>query len=188
MSPAIEQSLIHDCIQILDVDNVLTSFSLLLELISAVHLRFTQPELERPFKIPGGKWTFAAVAAVPFLIALTLVIVTIYEDWHSERTALYSIVVLTAIGLASPLITKLAKARGWWAYVDYDIQSNTVPTTHRTLITPRSTSGSVAERTLSGFSGDSQDVSAVSTLDPPAGGVLEALRLPLAEEPTTSDR
>eukprot|EP00656_Telonema_subtile_P024912 TRINITY_DN27066_c0_g1_i2.p1 TRINITY_DN27066_c0_g1~~TRINITY_DN27066_c0_g1_i2.p1 ORF type:complete len:468 (+),score=101.93 TRINITY_DN27066_c0_g1_i2:92-1495(+) len=109
----------RDFDEILDVDNVLTCLALLLELIAAVHLRFQMPDLHRPFKVPGTKWHFLFLSSLPFMMSLMLVGITLYEDYHKEATALYSVVVLVAVGACGPFITNLAKTRGWWTFLEW---------------------------------------------------------------------
>eukprot|EP00656_Telonema_subtile_P024914 TRINITY_DN27066_c0_g1_i6.p2 TRINITY_DN27066_c0_g1~~TRINITY_DN27066_c0_g1_i6.p2 ORF type:complete len:148 (+),score=33.10 TRINITY_DN27066_c0_g1_i6:452-895(+) len=77
------------------------------------------PDLHRPFKVPGTKWHFLFLSSLPFMMSLMLVGITLYEDYHKEATALYSVVVLVAVGACGPFITNLAKTRGWWTFLEW---------------------------------------------------------------------
>ena len=61
------------------LDILLYGASLVLEFISLAVLRFTEPGLERPFKVPGGKFGAIALGIFPTVL---LVLAAIYAD-HS---------------------------------------------------------------------------------------------------------
>eukprot|EP00658_Telonema_sp_P-2_P010293 TRINITY_DN13878_c0_g1_i2.p1 TRINITY_DN13878_c0_g1~~TRINITY_DN13878_c0_g1_i2.p1 ORF type:complete len:570 (-),score=109.06 TRINITY_DN13878_c0_g1_i2:349-2058(-) len=154
--------------EILDVDNVLTCFSLLLELVAAVWLRFKMPDLERPYKVPVGKWGFLALCSLPFSMCALLVVITIYMDFQEEMKVVMWIAVLVAVGAIAPLIAPVAKRRGWWKYLDPE---NLVGHSPQASQPAEDRVASMLPAHLS---------------DPPpfaAGGVLDALTQPLRSEP-----
>jgi amino acid transporter len=63
--------------RLMEIDVLLYGASLVLELVALVVLRVREPELPRPFRIPGGVWGALAVALVPgALLAAAAVVVS----------------------------------------------------------------------------------------------------------------
>lgn len=66
--------------ELITIDLVLYSLSVLLEFISLVLLRKREPDLPRPFKIPGPDWVPILLAASPTI--LTLIALYLARDEH----------------------------------------------------------------------------------------------------------
>ncbi len=66
--------------RLLELDIMLYGLALILEFIALVVLRWREPALARPFRIPGGLWMAAGIGAAPTL----LIFFTIYAA-HADR-------------------------------------------------------------------------------------------------------
>jgi amino acid transporter len=71
--------------QLAEIDVVLYSSALLLEFIALVILRVKEPDLPRPFKIPGGWWILSLVVLLPVSLIGFALYSLVMED---ERTTL----------------------------------------------------------------------------------------------------
>ena len=90
--------------RLLELDIMLYGISLVLEFIALVVLRVREPNLARPFRIPGGVWMTVAVGAAPGL----LVFFTIWTARGDRLTAhLPGIAVGAVIVLAGALVYPL---------------------------------------------------------------------------------
>jgi amino acid transporter len=87
------------------IDILLYSAALLLEFIALIVLRLKQPELHRPFRIPGGLPVLVLLAVAPMICSLTVVVASFSDpstDWKQ------AIVVLLAL-LSGMLLYKIRK-------------------------------------------------------------------------------
>jgi amino acid transporter len=90
--------------RLISIDLVLYGGALLLEFVALVVLRFREPELERPFRVPGGKFGAIAVGAGPALLIL-------YALWaaRDERVAgMPSLVFAALVGSAGAVVYLVA--------------------------------------------------------------------------------
>lgn len=69
---------------LVQVQTVFYSVHTIIFTSSLVRLRFTKPELERPFKLPGGKIGATLIVACPIGVALTNIVTT---EWLVQTMA-----------------------------------------------------------------------------------------------------
>ena len=69
--------------QILCIDNFFSAAAAALEFCACLRLRFAQPDLERPYRIPLGKWMLSAMLLVPICISLFVCYATVVESFES---------------------------------------------------------------------------------------------------------
>jgi amino acid transporter len=91
-----------DFVKLIVLDVLLTGLSILLEFVALVVLRIREPELPRPYRVPGGLAGAIAVGVAP----LALLVLTVVRN-HTE-----AIGPISALQLAGMLI-----AAGGLAYV-----------------------------------------------------------------------
>jgi amino acid transporter len=91
--------------RLISIDLVLYGGALLLEFVALVALRLREPELERPFRIPGGMWGVVGVGVGPAVLIG-------YALWaaRGERVAGVPALEFAAlVGAAGPVIYGLAR-------------------------------------------------------------------------------
>jgi amino acid transporter len=92
--------------RLISIDLVLYGAALVLEFIALVVLRVREPELPRPFKVPGGLWTAVAVGVGP-----TLLIGFALWAARSERVAgLPALAFAATVAAMGPLAYCLSRA------------------------------------------------------------------------------
>ena len=72
--------------RLIAIDVILYGLSLLLQFASLALLRRNEPDLPRPFRVPGGKWGVALVGVAPLLllgIALYHECLRPDHSWHA---------------------------------------------------------------------------------------------------------
>ena len=101
-----------DLERLVTIDILLTGSSVLLEFAALVALRYREPELPRPFRVPGGK-AGAWLAGVCPMLLLTLAAV------HGRRESMFGVsalavgVVLVIAGMALYWFNALLRPNGW---------------------------------------------------------------------------
>jgi len=97
--------------RLISIDLVLYGAALVLEFVALVVLRVKEPELARPFRVPGGLWGAVAVGVGP-----TLLIAFALWAARGERVAglpaLGFAAIVAAAGPVVYLITRAAKRAG----------------------------------------------------------------------------
>uniref|UniRef100_A0A7S3G0G1 Amino acid permease n=1 Tax=Palpitomonas bilix TaxID=652834 RepID=A0A7S3G0G1_9EUKA len=93
---------------ILDLDNFLYCWGLILELVAAIVLRFREPNLYRPFKFPGGKPGLIIGMIIPIGWCLFTIAISTWQIW-----ALGAGSILLGVGLffLSEYLRKSGKVR-----------------------------------------------------------------------------
>jgi len=92
--------------RLISIDLVLYGAALVLEFVALVVLRLREPELPRPFKVPGGLWTAVAVGVGP-----TLLIGFALWAARSERVAgLPALAFAATVAAIGPLAYCLSRA------------------------------------------------------------------------------
>jgi len=66
---------------LVDVDVFANSISLLLELVSFIRLRYTEPKAKRPFKVPGGMFVAWTITIMKFSFVFTTIVIMAYQEW-----------------------------------------------------------------------------------------------------------
>jgi amino acid transporter len=98
--------------RLVTIDILLYGFSLLLEFVALVVLRFREPELARPFRVPGGVLGAIAIGIPPMLLLGFSVIRSQHEQvWNMSSFAFGMI--LIAAGFVAYAVNHLLKPQGW---------------------------------------------------------------------------
>ncbi len=94
------------------LDILLYGFSLMLEFIALAVLRFREPELPRPFRVPGGLFGAIAIGIPPMLLLAFSIIRSEHEQvWNMSSFAFGMI--LIAAGFVVYAVNHLLKPQGW---------------------------------------------------------------------------
>jgi len=98
--------------RLVTLDILLYGASLLLEFVALAVLRFREPDLPRPFKVPGGLFGAIAIGIPPVLLLAFSVIRSEHEQiWNMSSFAFGMI--LIAAGFVAYLINRALKPAGW---------------------------------------------------------------------------
>lgn len=96
--------------RILLMDILLYGASLILEFVALVVLRITQPELARPFRIPGGTPGAIAIGVAPCFLLVLAAVINRHEKIGSIEAAILAAIVAICGVAAYPLAKKLYAA------------------------------------------------------------------------------
>jgi len=100
--------------RLVTLDILLYGFSLLLEFVALAVLRFREPDLARPFRVPGGLFGAIAIGIPPMLLLAFSIIRSEHEQvWNMSSFAFGMI--LIAAGFVAYGINHLLKPHGWAA-------------------------------------------------------------------------
>jgi amino acid transporter len=100
--------------RLVTLDILLYGFSLLLEFVALAVLRFREPELARPFRVPGGLFGAIAIGIPPMLLLAFSIIRSEHEQvWNMSSFAFGMI--LIAAGFVAYGVNHLLKPHGWAA-------------------------------------------------------------------------
>jgi len=100
--------------RLVTIDILLYGFSLGLEFVALVVLRFREPELARPFRVPGGLFGAIAIGIPPMLLLGFSVIRSEHEQiWNMSSFAFGML--LIAAGFVVYFINHALKPAGWAA-------------------------------------------------------------------------
>src|SRR6202522_3221935 len=98
--------------RLVTLDILLYGASLLLEFVALAVLRFREPELPRPFRVPGGLFGAIAIGIPPMLLLGFSVIRSEHEQvWNMSSFAFGMI--LIAAGFVAYAVNHLLKPAGW---------------------------------------------------------------------------
>ena len=98
--------------RLVTLDILLYGFSLMLEFVALAVLRFREPELARPFRVPGGLLGAIAIGIPPMLLLGFSIIRSEHEQvWNMSSFAFGMI--LIAAGIVAYLINHALKPEGW---------------------------------------------------------------------------
>jgi amino acid transporter len=94
------------------LDSLLYGFSLLLEFVALAVLRLREPDLPRPFRVPGGLFGAIAIGIPPMLLLGFSIIRSEHEQvWNMSSFAFGMI--LIAAGFVAYAVNHLLKPHGW---------------------------------------------------------------------------
>ena len=103
--------------KLVTLDIMLYGFSLLLEFVALVVLRFREPNLARPFRVPGGWLGVIAIGIPPMLLLGFSGFSEIRSDtsqvWHMSPAAFCMI--LIAAGFVAYAVNYALRPGGWSA-------------------------------------------------------------------------
>jgi len=98
--------------RLVTLDILLYGFSLLLEFMALVVLRFREPELARPFRVPGGLFGAIAIGIPPMLLLGFSIFRSEHEQvWNMSSFAFGMI--LIAAGFVAYFVNHALKPQGW---------------------------------------------------------------------------
>jgi len=98
--------------RLVTLDILLYGASLLLEFIALAVLRFREPELARPFRVPGGLFGAIAIGIPPTLLLAFSVVRSEHEQiWNISSFTLG--VILMAAGVVAYFVNHALKPAGW---------------------------------------------------------------------------
>jgi amino acid transporter len=98
--------------RLITIDILLYGFSLMLEFVALAVLRFREPDLARPFRVPGGLFGAIAIGIPPMLLLGFSIIRSEHEQvWNMSSFAFGMI--LVASGVVAYAVNHLLKPRGW---------------------------------------------------------------------------
>ena len=98
--------------RLVTLDILLYGFSLMLEFAALAVLRFREPNLPRPFRVPGGLFGAIAVGIPPMLLLGFSIVRSKHEQvWNMSSFAFAMI--LIAAGVVAYLINHALKPAGW---------------------------------------------------------------------------
>ena len=99
-------------VRLVTLDILLYGFSLMLEFAALAVLRFREPNLPRPFRVPGGLFGAIAVGIPPMLLLGFSIVRSKHEQvWNMSSFAFAMI--LIAAGVVAYLINHALKPAGW---------------------------------------------------------------------------
>jgi amino acid transporter len=100
--------------RLVTLDILLYGFSLMLEFMALAMLRFREPDLLRPFRVPGGSFGAIAIGIPPMLLLGFSIIRSEHEQiWNMSSFAFGMI--LIAAGFVAYAVNHLLKPAGWSA-------------------------------------------------------------------------
>ena len=100
--------------RLVTLDILLYGFSLLLEFVALAVLRFREPDLPRPFRVPGGLFGAIAIGIPPMLLLGFSIIRSEHEQiWNMSSFAFGMI--LIAAGFIAYAVNHALKPQGWTA-------------------------------------------------------------------------
>ena len=100
--------------RLVTLDIFLYGASLLLEFMALAVLRVREPELARPFRVPGGLFGAIAIGIPPALLLIFSVIRSEHERiWNMSSFAFGMI--LIAVGFLAHVVNRSLKPAGWIA-------------------------------------------------------------------------
>jgi amino acid transporter len=100
--------------RLVTLDILLYGFSLLLEFVALAVLRLREPDLPRPFRVPGGLFGAIAIGIPPMLLLGFSIIRSEHEQvWNMSSFAFGMI--LIAAGFVAYAVNHLLKPHGWAA-------------------------------------------------------------------------
>jgi amino acid transporter len=88
--------------------------SLLLEFVALICLRIREPELKRPFRVPGGMFGAIAVGIPPVLLLGFAIIRSEHEVVLGMSSFVFGLILMGA-GVVAYLINHTLKPAGWAA-------------------------------------------------------------------------
>jgi len=98
--------------RLVTLDILLYGASLLLEFVALAVLRFREPELPRPFRVPGGLFGAIAIGIPPVLLLGFSVIRSEHESVLGMSSFAFGMILIAA-GFVAYAVNHLLKPQGW---------------------------------------------------------------------------
>jgi amino acid transporter len=103
--------------RLVTLDILLYGFSLLLEFVALAVLRFREPDLPRPFRVPGGLFGAIAIGIPPMLLLGFSIIRSEHEQvWN--MSSFWFGMILIAAGFVAYAINHALKPSGWTSPIE----------------------------------------------------------------------
>jgi len=100
--------------RLVTLDILLYGFSLMLEFVALAVLRFREPELARPFRVPGGLFGAIAIGIPPMLLLGFSIIRSEHEQVWNMSSFEFGMILIAA-GFVAYAVNHLLKPQGWAA-------------------------------------------------------------------------
>jgi len=98
--------------RLVTLDILLYGFSLMLEFMALAVLRFREPELARPFRVPGGLFGAIAIGIPPMLLLGFSIIRSEHEQVWNMSSFEFGMILIVA-GFVAYAVNHLLKPHGW---------------------------------------------------------------------------
>ena len=98
--------------RLVTLDIMIYGASLLLEFVALIVLRFREPELKRPFRVPGGMFGAIAVGIAPMLLLGFAIVRGEHESILGMSAFVFGLIVMGA-GVIAYIINHVVKPAGW---------------------------------------------------------------------------
>ena len=98
--------------RLVTLDILLYGFSLSLEFIALIVLRFREPNLKRPFRVPGGLLGAMAIGIPPVMLLTFSVIRSEHESILGMSSFAFGMILIAA-GVVAYLINHAVRPEGW---------------------------------------------------------------------------
>jgi amino acid transporter len=98
--------------RLVTLDILLYGASLVLEFIALAVLRFREPELPRPFRVPGGLFGAIAIGIPPMLLLGFSVIRSEHEQIWNMSSFTFGMILIAA-GFVAYFVNHALKPAGW---------------------------------------------------------------------------
>jgi amino acid transporter len=98
--------------RLVTLDILLYGASLLLEFVALAVLRFTEPDLKRPFRVPGGLFGAIAIGIPPMLLLGFSVIRSEHEVILGMSSFAFGMILIAA-GVVAYFLNHALKPAGW---------------------------------------------------------------------------
>ena len=100
--------------RLVTIDILLYGASLLLEFLALIWLRFREPELPRPFRVPGGMFGAIAIGVTPMLMLGFSIFRSEHESVFGMSSFAFGLMLIGA-GVLAYLLNHVVKPEGWTA-------------------------------------------------------------------------
>jgi amino acid transporter len=98
--------------RLVTIDILLYGASLLLEFMALAVLRFREPDLKRPFRVPGGKLGAVAIGIAPMLLLGFSVVRSEHESILGMSSFAFGMILIAA-GFVAYFVNHALKPEGW---------------------------------------------------------------------------
>src|SRR5438445_9751929 len=98
--------------RLVTLDILLYGFSLMLEFIALAVLRFREPDLARPFRVPGGLFGAIAIGIPPALLLGFSIVRSEHESVLGMSSFAFGMILIGA-GVVAYLVNHALKPAGW---------------------------------------------------------------------------
>ncbi len=98
--------------RLVTIDILLYGFSLSLEFVALIVLRFREPNLARPFRVPGG-WFGAIAIGIPPMLLLGFAVLRADHESILGMSSFAFGMILIAAGVVAYAVNHLLKPQGW---------------------------------------------------------------------------